>query len=338
VEAGRERTEERMIFRVLEVMKANKVKRKRMRTFFITLIEVAGLLLATGVSGPVRGQSQNSHPARPGSINYVEGQASIGTEALNPSAVGSIELNKGQSLTTQAGKVEILLTPGIFLRVADNSSVKMISPDLANTEVELDKGRAMVEVLDIRKENNIRIDQNDVTTQLLKNGLYDFDADHKQIRVFKGTGQVHTKGQNIKLTGEREFALDGGKLKAQTFDTRQYEDDFFRWSALRSGYLSEATVDQARLYIGPGPTWYGPGWYGTGWYWDPWFGVWTFIPEGGIFYSPFGWGFYSPIFVYRSPFFFYGYYGHQPHYFNEFHYPYGHGFEPPGGFRGGGFH
>ena len=174
--------------------------------------------------------------------------------------------------------------------------------------------------------------------KLLKNGLYDFDADHKQIRVFKGTGQVHTKGQNIKLTGEREFALDGGKLKAQTFDTRQYEDDFFRWSALRSGYLSEATVDQARLYIGPGPTWYGPGWYGTGWYWDPWFGVWTFIPEGGIFYSPFGWGFYSPIFVYRSPFFFYGYYGHQPHYFNEFHYPYGHGFEPPGGFRGGGFH
>ena len=128
---------------------------------------------------------------------------------------------------------------------------------------------------------------------------------HEQIRVFKGTAQVHAKGQNIRLTGERELALDGGgKLKAQTFDTRQYEDDFFRWSALRSGYLSEATVDQARLYIGPGPAWYGPGWYGAGWYWDPWFGVWTFIPADGIFYSPFGWGFYSPIFVYRSPFFF----------------------------------
>ena len=248
-------------------------------------------------------------------------------------------MGKGQSLTTQAGKVEILLTPGVFLRVAENSSVKMISPDLANTEVELDKGRALAEVLDIHKENNIRIDQNDASTQLLKNGLYDFDADHEQIRALKGTAQVRAKGQNIKLTGERELALNAGeKLKAQTFDTRQYEDDFFRWSALRSGYLSEATIDQARLYIGPGPTWYGPGWYGAGWYWDPWFGVWTFIPADGIFYSPFGWGVYSPIFVYRSPFFFYGYYGHQPHYFNEFHYPYGHGFEPPGGFRGGRFH
>lgn len=304
-----------------------------------SLVAVAGLLLATSVSVPVGGQIQNSQPARPGSINYVEGQASIGNVPVSPNSVGSVELGRGQSLTTQAGKVEILLTPGVFLRVADNSTVKMISPDLANTEVDLEKGRAMVEALDIHKENNIRIDQNDVSTQLLKNGLYDFDADHGEVRVFKGTAQVHAKGQTIKLTGERELALNAsGKLKAQGFDTRQHEDDFFRWCALRSGYLSEAAVDEARVYIGPGPGWYGPGWYGTGWYWDPWFGVWTFIPADGIFYSPFGWGFYSPIFVYRSPFFFYGYYGPHPHRFNEFHYPYGHGFAPPGGFRGGGFH
>lgn len=306
-----------------------------MRTF---LTAVPGLLLATIVSAPAWSQTQNSHPPRPGSINYVEGQASIGAEVLNPKSVGSIELEKGQSLTTQAGKVEILLTPGIFLRVADNSSVKMISPELANTVVELDKGRAMVEVLDIRKENNIRINQDDTSTRLLKNGLYDFDADHGQIRVFKGTAQVDAKGQHVKLTGERELALNtASTLKAHDFDTRQYEDDFFRWSALRSGYLSEAGVDEARVYIGTGPGWYGPGWVGEGWYWDPWFGVWTFIPADGIFYSPFGWGFYSPIIVYRSPFFYYGVYGHGPHPFSEFHEPYGHGFEPRGGFHGGGF-
>lgn len=42
--------------------------------------------------------------------------------------------------------------------------------------------------------------------------------------------------------------------------------------------------------------------------------------------------------LYRSPFFCYGFYGHGPHPFGELHYPYGHGFEPPGGFHGGGFH
>jgi hypothetical protein len=60
----------------------------------------------------------------------------------------------------------------------------------------------------------------------------------------------------------------------------------------------------------------------------------TLVPGDGILYSPFGWGFYSPILVYRSPF----YYGFgRPHEFCEFHYLYGHGFEPRGGLHGGGF-
>lgn len=302
------------------------------------LLGVAGLLLGINACAPAWGEVKNSHPARPGSINYVEGQASIGDLTLGPSSAGSIELEKGQSLTTQAGKVEILLTPGVFLRVADNSSVKMISPDLANTKVEVEKGRAMVEALNVRKENDIRIDQNDTSAKLLKNGLYDFDADHGLIRVFKGAAEVNTKGENVRLTSEHELALNAsGKPKAHGFDTRPYEDDFFRWSALRSGYLSEAGLDAARTYVGVGPGWYGPGWYGPGWYWNPWWGVWTFLPADGIYYSPFGWGFYSPIVIYHSPFYFYGFWGHQPHPFGEFHAPFGHGFEPRGGFHGGGF-
>ena len=292
-----------------------------------------------GALSPTPAGAQGQHLAVPGSINYVEGEAAIGAQVLSSDSAGSVTLEKGQNLTTKTGKVEILLTPGVFLRVADNSSVKMVSPDLADTEVMLEKGRASVEVLDIHKENNIRINESDASTKLLDKGLYGFDADHDQVRVFKGKADVYVGSHKVTLKSEHELTLNTtGKLKAQNFDTRQYEDDFFRWCALRSGYLSEASVDAARTYIGPGPGWYGPGWYGTGWYWDPWFGGWTFIPAEGIFYSPFGWGFYSPIFVYRSPFFFYGYYGHQRHRFNDFHYPYGHGFAPPGGFRGGGFH
>lgn len=300
--------------------------------------KVVGLVLATSICAPAWGQRQNSYMARPGSINYVEGQASIATETLNPDSVGSLELEKGQSITTQTGKVEILLTPGVFLRVSDNSAVRMVSPDLANIEVAVDKGRAMIEVLDIRKENNIRIDQNDAHTRVLQKGLYDFDAECGEVRVFKGAAEVKAKDEGVKVTGQHLVAVNtAGKLKAHGFNTRQYEDDFFRWSALRSGYLAEAGVDEARVYIGYGPGWYGPGWYGAGWYWDPWFGAYTFLPAEGIYYSPFGWGFYSPIVVYHSPFFYYDYWGHGPHPFNEFHEPYGHGFEPQGGFHGGGF-
>jgi len=268
-------------------------------------------------------------PARPGSVNYVEGQAAIGPNALGAASIGTVELAKDQTLTTQTGKAEILLTLGVLLRLADNSAVKMVSPELANTEVEIVKGRALVEAVYVPKDSNIRVDQNGASARLLKDGLYDFDADHSQVRVFKGEADVRAGNQEIKLRDKRMASITaGGPMKAEGFETRQYEDDFYRWSALRSGFLSEASVDAARAYIGPGPGWYTPGWAGLGWYWDPWFGVYTFIPADGILYSPFGWGFYSPIFVYRSPFF----YGpHYPHGFGEFHGPYGHGFEAPGG-------
>jgi hypothetical protein len=265
---------------------------------------------------------------RPGAVNYVEGQAAVDSIPLNPVAFAGRELGRNQTLTTQAGKVEILLTPGIFLRVGDNSSLKMISPDLANIEVALDKGRAMIEVLDIRPANSIRIDQNGAWTKLLKKGLYDFDADHNEVRVIKGSAQVTAANRHVNVGGEHKVTLGGAELKSVYFDPKTTEDEFYRWCSLRSGYLSEASVDAGRAYVGAEPGIYGPGWYGFGWYWSPWFGVYTFLPADGIFWGPFGWGFYSPIAVFWSP---YRFYGPYPHPFGNYHYPFGHGFPEPRG-------
>lgn len=265
---------------------------------------------------------------QPGSVNYVEGKASIGANALTAGSVGSVVLDKDQTLTTEAGKVEILLTPGVFLRVAENSSVKMISPGLADTRVYLEKGRALVEAIHLRKENEIRVDLKGASTKLLTNGLLDFDADSGTVRVFKGKAELEAGTRKLDVTERREVTLNNDKApKIEGFQPRQFEDEFYRWNGLRSGFLSEASADAARVYIGRGPGWYGPGWYGLGWYWDAGFGVYTFLPSDGIYYGPFGWGFYSPIAVYYSPFL---YYPGYPHAFGQFHYPYGHGLGIPG--------
>ena len=220
--------------------------------------------------------------------------------------------------------MEILLTPVVFLRVADNSSVQMLSPDLANTRIQLNKGRALVEMVDIRSQNDIRIDENGASTKLLKTVIR-FDVDHAQVRVFKGKAEVSVANKRVTLGENREVTLSAGaQLKSQSFDPKMFEDGLYRWARLRSGYLSEASVSAARAYMGSGPGVYGPGWGGFGWYWDPWFGVYTFLPAGGVFYSPFGWSLLLPPFaVYSSPFF---YHPGIAHGFGDFHYPYGHGF------------
>src|SRR5467141_3516863 len=169
------------------------------------LIAVSSFILAASLSTPAYG----ANPARPGSINYVEGHASIAGQALDAQAIGSAELQPGQSLDTQIGNAEILLTPGAFLRLGDNSSVTMISPSLTDTEMRLDKGRATVEVAELHGQNNLIIVLNGDTVRLLKTGLYDFDADRNIVRVFEGQAVVRQgKGnRDVEIKGSHQVAL-----------------------------------------------------------------------------------------------------------------------------------
>ncbi len=294
------------------------------------------------------GATSNAEPPGPGTINYLEGQASLGTRPLAPYAIGGARLGAGDTLTTQAGRAEVLLTPGIFFRVANNSAVQMISPGLENTVVMLERGRALVEVDNILPENNVMVNANGVSTRLLKAGLYEFDADHGAVRVFDGKATVQANGRTVEVKGDHQVITNGAQqIKARKFDKRDYEDDFYRWASLRSSYLTEANVDAARRYAG-GSGW-APGlWNGADWYWDPWFDAYTFIPGDGIFYSPFGFGFYSPWYAYGAPFG-YGFFGGYHHFGPGYRAPFGggafagsypghaHSFNGGAGFRGGGF-
>src|SRR5258706_290507 len=114
-----------------------------MRTWTRAIQGLAQWLLIAGLLAlPAWGRT---NPPQPGTVNYVEGQASVGNQPLTSTSVGSTELQAGQILTTQKGKVEVLLTPGVFLRVGENSSLRMDSPELANTAMTLQNGRAVLE-------------------------------------------------------------------------------------------------------------------------------------------------------------------------------------------------
>jgi hypothetical protein len=221
----------------------------------------------------------------------------------------------------------------------------MISPSLTNTEVRLTKGRAMLEVAELHKQNDIKITADGATTQVLKNGLYEFNADNGEVQVFDGKASVVDQDKTVGLKASHELNVESSKnaLKAQKFDKKNDVDDFYNWSALRSEYASEANVDVARFVPG--------GYAAPGWFWDPWFSEYAFVPGNGIFYSPFGWGFYSPAWIGYAPGFYgrpYGYY--RPGFYGRPHYiapggriaapgrvgPAAHAQAGFGGFRGGG--
>ena len=281
------------------------------------LKSIGGFFLAGVLAAPIwangnpPGQAPQG-PPQPGAINYVEGQATLGGQPLDRNAAGAATLQPGQMLSTQNGRAEVLLTPGVFLRLGNNSSAEMISPDIVNTEIRISKGRAMVEVDWVQKENHLRVDVGGMPVELQEKGLYDFDADHNVVRVFDGRAAVLQGTHETHVLGGHEMVLNADKLKAQGFDKKMYEDDMYRWSKLRSSYIAEANVEMARTYYGGGESYYNGGpygyayapypWYGPGWYWDPWFTAYTWLPGDGIFWNPWGFGFYSPLFAFRAPF------------------------------------
>jgi len=244
------------------------------------------------LSAQQAGSEQSAQPARPGTVNYIEGSASVDGTPLNPHDVGSLDLDAGQVLSTAQGRAEMLLTPGVYLRLDHNSAVKMISPDIAQTQIEVVKGKAGVEVDEIFKQNNIEVVVDNVSTKLLQDGYYEFNASAGTAMVFRGKAEVELgDGRTREIKNHHEFTLtelnDGGrplnKEKAVSFDASGANDTLYNWSSLRSEYQAEANNQIAGDYYGAG--------YYPGWYWDPYAWDYTFI---GLdpFFSPFGWGFY----------------------------------------------
>jgi hypothetical protein len=245
--------------------------------------------------------------AMPGAVNYVEGQVSIAGQPVTPQSVGTVQLEPNQVMQTGQGRVELLLTPGVFLRLGENSSVRLISPNLGDTRVELLQGRAIVEVTEIFKDSNLSVMLNGASARLDKEGLYSFDANARMVQVFDGEANVQADDHQVNLKKERQLALVE-PFKSTHFDTKAQaaQNPLYTWSNLRSEYEAEASMQSARtIFVGGGSDW-----YGAGWYWNPYWDMYGFIPGDGIWYSPFGWPFYSPWLAYSYGGYGYGFHGH----------------------------
>lgn len=87
-------------------------------------------------------------PARmpmPGSLNSVQGLVTFDGHSPLTRTMRGERLRTGQAIRTQHGKAELLLTPGSFLRIGDNSEARMLSPSLENTSVKLVRGTALLD-------------------------------------------------------------------------------------------------------------------------------------------------------------------------------------------------
>jgi hypothetical protein len=250
--------------------------------------------LALGVLTVGSSYAQYVISAHSGVVQYVEGTAYVNDNQVDPKFGQFPDIKENQVFRTTEGRAEILLTPGAFLRLAENSSIRMVSNKLTDTRVEVLSGSAMLECPDILKDNAIMLLYQGNTILPVKHGLYRVDAQPARVAVFEGEAIVKGESGQVTLKGGKQTALNG-VLMAENFDKKD-GDELYRWSARRSGYLAKANVSTAMGMRNSGYGSYG-GYSGSAWRWNSMFGMYTYVPMAGMYYSPFGYGFYSPFTV-----------------------------------------
>jgi hypothetical protein len=244
------------------------------------------------------GRAQSVISAHSGVIHYVEGDVSIDGTPVHPKFAEFPDVKASQLVATAEGRAEILLTPGVFLRMAENSSVRMLSNSLADTRLEVVSGSALVEVGELLEHNAISFEASGAHMELAKKGLFRIDASPASLRVYEGQARVSSGSENLMVRKGHQIDLGAAKLADTKFDTKE-TDAFYRWSSRRAEYVAAANVISARVTSNSS---YGSGFTNNpgAWSWNPYFGMFTFLPSNGVYWSPFGSPFYSPAMVWAA--------------------------------------
>ena len=239
------------------------------------------LALALMMASAATISAQSVISARSGVIHYMEGHVLLDGQPVQPRFAAFPEIKNDHTLTTEDGRAEVLLTPGAFLRLEENSSFKMISSRLSDTVVEVLAGSALFEVAALYKDNAITIRFYGAAISLPKRGLYRIDADSVRLRVYEGEAHI-ISGTGALVAKRGSDVTFGDGLLAAHFN-RKDTDTFYQWSSRRSEYIAAANDSLARS---AGERGFFPDHYCLAW--NGWSGVFTCSPGSEDSYGSFG--------------------------------------------------
>jgi len=286
---------------------------------FMKLNGKAVLTAAALALGAASAFAQPVISAKSGLVSRAEGEVFIGSTAVEESQTNFPEVKESATLSTHQGRAEILLTRGVYMRVGENASFKMLTNRLIDTRLEILGGSAVVEAAEIVKDNNLTILAGEATVAVNKHGLYRFDMADNSIKVFDGNASVTANGQTLLVGSGRVLKMEGGRPVVDKFN-KDDMDALDTWSKRRAEQIARANPSSAKQIFDSGCGPYGNGRYsGSNWAaagsmnpsspcynpcggfrYNQWYGIVTYIPCGAGIYSPYGYRYWAPMNVMRA--------------------------------------
>ena len=287
---------------------------KSKSVLLLSAILVAGVLVSVGNA---QNRERFSISATAGGVNAVSGQVMVKRAGQAPQLLTSQDdLASGDVVNTGAGsQAEILLNPGTYLRLAEDTEFELVDNALDTLLVKLNKGSAIIEATgpgDFEMRIPIVTQQQKMT--IVRAGVY-------RINVRPGVTELFVWKGRMALNGDRADIIKSGKkitfssagqsiAKLEKTEANQFDD----WSKLRGQTLARANVKLSTRTLNgylSSSAWARPdarfGRWGL-WTWSAFSSCYTFLPFYGGWGSPYGnnYGLFAPYG------FGYGYPGYYP--------------------------
>lgn len=213
------------------------------------ILQIGGLALCLMLGLAITTEAQNREKyiisAQAGGINFVSGNVTVQRlgERRPRALTLSDNLQTGDSVTTGAGgRVEVLLNPGSYMRVDENSEFELTSASLDNLLVKIVSGSAVLEVLGAPgMELALGINTPQAETLIIKGGVYRFNVlpnETTEILIRKGR-LLYGKSQAATIKDGQKVLIGRAGVQVAKLNKKD-QDTLDVWSKERGQTLARA--------------------------------------------------------------------------------------------------
>ena len=237
--------------------------------------------------------------ARAGGVNFVSGEARVKFRDQGRWQALTMKdtLASGDTVATGAGgRLEVLLNPGAYFRLGENSEFTLADDSLDNLRLSLESGSGIIEASGFSELRvSILVDTPQTRVEIVRSGIYRVNVrppHSTEVAVHKGRALVG-KEQALTVKGGRAARVVGVGVEVAKLDKKE-KDALDLWSRERAhllakanGKLSSRSVNTVLASMNMTPN-YWSGFSSGLWYFDPRSGCYVFIPGGYGWSSPYG--------------------------------------------------
>jgi hypothetical protein len=280
-------------------------------TFAVALAVITLMLSATAVLN-AQNREKFVISAQAGGVNAVSGKAEVSASRGSDWSLLTItdDLKAGDIVKTASdGRVEMLLNPGSYLRIGENSEFELTNSSLEKLEVRLVRGTAIIEATGAEEtELAINITTPHAKMVIVRRGLY-------RVNVIPGDAtELFVRKGRVLLANSQTKIKDGNKVifSSNTFSVARLEkadklkDNIEFWSKERADTVALANRKISARALNTFLDSYDPfsmsGFSSRSsgfWLYNPRYRCYTFLPFYMGWGSPYG-SSYSNVFFYNS--------------------------------------